>query len=176
MSSPPGNPVADTASTKNFSVAWYVVRFVIILGVLEAVFLLYLSEHGVFEQYLNGYASLSGKVLRLFGGDVQTHGQVLSGGGASIEVRRGCDAFQPIALFCANVLAFPAPRGRKALGVVVGVVVLLVANLGRIVSLFWLSQAGSEWFEQAHVTIWPVAFIILSLALWLAWARWAGTK
>lgn len=175
-SSARSDPIAPTPEPSSFSVAWYVVRFLLLLAAFQALFLAYLSEHAAFAAYLRGYASLSGWLLGLFGEEVVVHGQVMVGSGAGIEVRRGCDAFQPIALYCANVLAFPAPWRRRLTGLLVGVLALLVLNVARILSLYWLDEVGSPWFQTAHVTLWPVGFIVVSLLAWMVWARWAGKR
>jgi len=159
-----------------FSVARYVLRFAILLAVFEAVFLLFLVERPVFAAYLRGYAALSGEVLGWFGEEVWVDGRKIIGAGGGIDVQRGCDAFQPVALFCANVLAFPARAAQKLVGLLLGVVVLLVLNLGRIVSLFWLSESRSEMFHDAHMTYWPMGFILISLGLWLVWALWTRPR
>jgi exosortase/archaeosortase family protein len=170
------SPSAGKPTGRPFSVAGYVARFLVLLTVFEVVFLTYLSPNAYFDAYLRAYASLAGWLLELLGDDVVVRGQRIIGSGVSIEVRRGCDAYQPLALFCANVLAFPAPWRRRCVGLSLGILALLALNLGRIISLYWLDDRDSAWFHSAHTTIWPVAFIVSALVLWLVWARWAGTR
>jgi exosortase/archaeosortase family protein len=61
----------------------------------------------------------------------------------------------------------------KLPAVVIGPLVLLVTNLVRIVSLYFVQIHAPSLFELLHVEVWQVAFIFLAVLLWVAWARWA---
>jgi exosortase/archaeosortase family protein len=171
MEAPPAS-----SERPRFSVARYVGSFLLILLVLEAVFLLYAVGHPAFAAYLRGYASISAAVLRLMGEDVEVVESTIRSVRGSIEVRRGCDAFQPAALLCANVLAFPAAFRHKLAGVFGGLALILALNLLRIISLFWLVDGDPDLFQAWHMTIWPIGFILISLGIWLLWARWATAR
>lgn len=162
----------DSRPRTRFSVGRYIATFLVVLIGIEALFMLFVVEHPWFRGYLEAYAYLSGQLLQLLGQEVQVIGSEILSGRASIEVQRGCDAFQPTALLCANVLAFPARWSHKVVGLLLGISAILLVNLARIVSLYWLAAHHEGLFESAHSSVWPLGFILLSLALWLAWARW----
>jgi exosortase family protein XrtM len=88
----------------------------------------------------------------------------------AVEVKRGCDAVEPLVLFCAAVIAFPVSLRRKISGIALGTVVLLVLNLLRIVTLYFVSVHAPRFFELMHVEVWQALFIFLALGLWAIWA------
>ena len=67
---------------------------------------------------------------------------------------------------------FGVPVIQRAM--VVGVLVLLLLNLVRIVTLFLMQvHAMYELFDLGHKSLWPMAFMLVSIVLWALWARWA---
>lgn len=121
--------------------------------------------------YLAANARVVNAVLRILGEDTHVRGTEISSHRFSIAVRRGCDGLEPSWLFFAAVAAFPAPIRRK-LGVIpLGVAAILAANLLRILSLYFIGARFPAWFTVAHLQLWPVAFILLVMGLWLAWVR-----
>jgi len=89
-----------------------------------------------------------------------------------MAIRRGCDAVEPTWLYCAAVLAFPAPFFRKFLGVLAGIILLQALNLVRIVTLYWIGIHLPAFFNSAHMEIWPTIFIITAITLFVGWKGW----
>jgi exosortase/archaeosortase family protein len=127
----------------------------------------------LFFQYLRANAWLSGAIVNLFGQACQVTDVTLRSGAFAISVRRGCDALEPAWFFCAAVLSFPAPFARKLPGVLAGSAVILLLNLARIVSLFFLGLRSPGLFDAAHLEVWPAVFIVAAIVLWAAWICWA---
>lgn len=100
-------------------------------------------------------------------------GGTISSARFSIGINYGCDASEPLALFVAAVLAFPAPFRRKIPGILLGAVILAALNLARIVSLFLAGVYFPNAFEWLHVEAWPAIFIMLAIVLWAIWIQWA---
>ncbi len=111
-------------------------------------------------------------LLHLTGVNTTVDGVIVRGPGYAVAVRRGCDPLEPIILFAAGVMAFPAPWNRRLLGVLVGSVFLSGMNLVRIASLYLLGARKSSLLDSFHLWCWPAFFIICSLALWVLWLRW----
>jgi len=126
---------------------------------------------GYFQVYLEWNARISGWLLSLAGYDTQVAGTSIFSGAAAVDVRRGCDGMQPSALFAIAVLVFPAPWRRRLVGAALGVVVLLAMNVARIVTLYLLRAHVPSLFDEAHHWLWPMAFIVVALAMWIAWVR-----
>jgi len=127
----------------------------------------------IFPPYLRFNAVASGWILGLFEDRILVSGQSISGRFA-LTIERGCDAIEPSALFLAGVLAFPAPFLRKIPGMLIGTVCLMVINLVRIVSLYYVGVYFShQTFEIMHVNVWQALFIMLAILFWVLWALWS---
>lgn len=123
----------------------------------------------VFPANLRVNAAVSGWMLGALGETVQVDGNTINSAIGSLNIKRGCDALEPAALFVAAVLAFPAAWRARALGVAIGVPLLLIFNLARIVSLYYVLKWAPTWFEAAHVDIWQPLFIFFAMLLWILW-------
>jgi len=153
-----------------------VLRFGLTFGVLMAIYyvvaLLPWTDGTLFPAYLRSNAELSNTILRWFGQASVVTGSTIRSPQFSITIKRGCDALEPSWLFCAAVLAFPAPWRRRLPGMALGVAAILTLNLVRIVSLFFLGLHLPAFFEMVHLEVWPVLFILAALLLWLGWLAW----
>lgn len=135
-----------------------------------------LFQDHFFPWYLNLNAAASGAVIGLFWDNVQVSGSNVISPAFSINIARGCDATGPIALFIPAVLAFSLPWPRKIIGVIVGTLLLVVANFIRIISLFFIGIYWPDAFHIMHVDVWQAAFIFLVVVLWLIWVQWSFKK
>ena len=164
--------------------AWYdskspVLLFVLKFGILMGLFYGLLATT-YFDQmlytYLEANAWLSNAILR--GLDQPTHVSevTIQSPGFAIAIRRGCDAIEPTWLFCAAVLSFRAPLSRKLPGILVGIVLLQILNLVRIVTLYLIGLHLPNIFNSAHMEIWPTAFIVVAIALFINWIEWSGKE
>lgn len=154
-----------------------VFRFVLIcvvcVVVLNLVLLEPLREAPLLNRYLAFKAQIGAWVLRVFGEDAFATGRDINSPRFVLTIAHGCDAVQPTGLFLAAVLATPARLRAKLAGMIVGYVALFAINLVRIVSLYYIGVHWPSWFQVMHVDVWAVAFIMLSVVLWIAWASWA---
>jgi len=154
-----------------------VLRFGLMFGVMMALYyvvtLLPWTDGKFFPAYLEANAKLSNAILHGFGQSSVVAGATIRSSQFSITIKRGCDALEPSWLFCAAVLAFPAPWRRRLPGMALGVMAILGLNLVRIVSLYFLGIHLPGFFETMHLEIWPVIFILVALLLWIGWVSWA---
>ena len=122
-------------------------------------------------------------------------GRMVSSNRYRLVIERGCDAIEPSALFVSGVLAFPlaALRRRsenvrsrttvwqktrtaftlKLPGILIGTVCLMLLNLVRVVSLFYVGVYWQSAFDVIHVDVWQSLFIVLAILFWVLWAVWA---
>jgi exosortase H (IPTLxxWG-CTERM-specific) len=169
MRSPKHNPARATRRPTLRFVAWAGVW----MAIFYAVTALPWFERRVWAPYLTWNASATAAVLRLVDVPAQAQGRLVSGPGAALSVERGCDAIHPSLLLVAFMLATPASRRTKLLGVAGGVAVLGGTNLLRIVTLYFVQRDWPTAFELMHIEVWQAVFIFLALLLWIAWALWA---
>jgi len=155
----------------------FVVLLLIILGSFEVLLLTAWMKENVIPHSLRFYANMSGAVLSLFGEDVQVNESVISSHRFSVNIKKGCDAVQPIALFIAAVLASPVMRRSKLPGLFFGLLFLVVMNLVRVVSLFYVGvYFDRKYFDMMHHDVWQATFIILAILAWAGWALWAAKR
>lgn len=136
---------------------------------------LYSNHVQPFVVHIN--ARLAAFLLNLFGHNTTAEGSVVGSVLYSVNVKRGCDALLPAALFSAAVLAFPFSNWHnKITGIFIGVAFLLTMNLIRIVSLYLTGLYYPKAFDMMHLEVWQVIFILLSIICWGVWAQWAIKK
>lgn len=151
----------------------FVSLFVVLLGVYYAITMIDVVNHDILPSYMRFYASASAAVMNVFGEGASAQGTSVVSGRYSVNIKQGCDALAPSALFIAAVLAFPGSFRSKLPGLVAGTLVLAVINLVRIISLFYTGIHFPKWFETMHVDVWQPVFILLALTLWVLWALWS---
>ncbi len=164
-----------------FRANWTDLRFLAVFAACMGVY--YLGtltapiEHGFFPAYLRLNASASGAILRTFGEDVTTNNRTLiSAGGPTIQIERGCDAIEPSALFVSAVLASPVPLLSRLSAALAGTFLLMVLNLIRVVSLFLVRVYFPNAFDTMHLDVWQALFIIMAIAFWAMWASRMSRK
>lgn len=92
---------------------------------------------------------------------------------SQIEMRilKGCDGTEAWLMLLAAFIAFPAPLGRRLLGMLWGTAIVFGLNQLRIVTLFLIALHRMEWFEIAHGVVWQ-SVMVISVALFvLLWMR-----
>ena len=156
---------------------WFIVRLMAYLILLYGVTFLPWFRTTAFPSWLQFNASIASRVLQWMGEPVQRTEFMVHSDRFALEIRRGCDAIEPIGLFIAAVLAFPAHWRQRAIALAIGLPALLALNIVRIVSLFEIGVHAPATFASAHVELWQSLFIIATMFLWAMWAwRVAATK
>ena len=126
-------------------------------------------ERGLFTEATQG-------THRGLGEDASVYRSSISSPRYSVEVQHGCNALLPTALFVSAALASPVAFALKIPGIVIGTIALMLMNLVRIVSMFYLGIYMPKSFNMMHAHVWPGIFICFSLLLWIAWAVWARER
>ncbi|MBW7907406.1 MAG: hypothetical protein H3C50_00575 [Kiritimatiellae bacterium] len=108
--------------------------------------------------------TLPGVDIRYDATSIQTPALVL-------QILRGCDGVEVWAMLVAAMLVFPMPWRCRWQGLAWGTLLLLVANLVRIVSLFHIALARMDWFDIAHGVIWQGVMVLLTGAFVLGWTN-----
>lgn len=151
----------------------FVGLFALLMGVFYACTFIPLLEKRILPSYMKLNASVSAGILSVFGEGATAKGTSVTSPRYSVDIRHGCDAVEPTALFIAAVLAFPATIRSKFPGMIAGSIILAMINLVRIVTLFYTGIYYPRAFRIMHEDVWQSLFILLSLLLWIVWAMWA---
>lgn len=138
----------------------------------------YFKETDIYRSYLCLNADASAAVLRLLGTPARANGISVRAETPAfgLTVAQGCDAIQPAMLFLCAVLASPVALKAKWPGILIGVPLLLLLNLTRIITLFYIGAYFPNLFEIMHIDVWQALFIALALFFWLTWASWVKKR
>ena len=155
-----------------------VLKFLLIFGVLLAAFYVFTAFSPFYSKrfvplHHHLIAGVSGGLLAVLGQDITVTGASISSPRFSVNIIRGCDAVEPIALYVCAVLAFPLTFLKKLPGMIIGALLLLILNLVRIVSLFLIGVYSPEIFVLTHIDVWQALFIFFAVLLWILWLLWA---
>ena len=163
--SPPSRPV------------WaFLVRFVLLCLLFYSLLLMPWMDRVILSNYLSVNARATAALMRGLGEPaVVTHASILIGQ-VKIVVRRGCDALEPTALLAAALWSFPAPWRRRLVGFCVGAALLAVLNLIRLASLCWVRVHWPQSFHTLHLEVWPILFVLVTVAYWLRWVRFLDSS
>lgn len=154
-------------------------RFVLLSGALMAAFyvvLYYPYDGGALPvRALAGYLGLLARVcvavIRMGDPSARVAGDAIDGH-FSMRIVLDCGALDAQALFAAAVLGFPAPWSRKLVGVAGGLAVIALANLARIVALYFIGWRRPAAFHLWHEEVLQLAIVLVAAAAFAAWALW----
>ncbi len=84
-----------------------------------------------------------------------------------------CGAIPSMAIFVAAVLAFPARYWKRLVGIILGVPLLYLVNVGRLTCLGYIGAVdrGGQIFKFVHEYVWQGIFIIFVVVVWLLWVE-----
>ncbi len=124
------------------------------------------------EALVTHWNALAGSaLLNLMGYSTAVHDASINGEFA-MNIKRGCDAIEPMALLIAVILCFPTVFKRKLPGILIGLLALAVLNVIRIITLYMTGVHTPGAFDVMHIQVWQVLFILAALALCGLWIRW----
>jgi len=109
----------------------------------------------------------------LFGSNTVCSGNKVSYDGFTIEVVGECTGLTEIIIFIAAVVAFPASVRQKIFGVVIGVSVILAANILRMMTLLWIGASSRYWFDVFHFYTYQASMLLLVIGTWMLWLNYA---
>ncbi len=113
-------------------------------------------------------------LIRLMGMEAIREGStVYQPGGFAYEVSRGCTGLVGAGLLIVSILAYPAARGHRHVGISLCVPAFLGLNLVRLVHLFYVGVYRPEVFHVLHETVWQAGMAVAAFGLWFGWTVWA---
>ena len=121
-------------------------------------------------------ANVSARLIQSGGGVCLRQASVLSnpGKGFAMEVRDGCNGVNVVILLWSAMLAYPATRKWRLIGLGAGLAAIQFLNLLRLISLFYLGQYSASIFEFAHLYLWETLIIIDAMVVFGLWTRRAA--
>lgn len=140
------------------------------LGVSLALYFGFLGSAWV-EGVARWTATWASVALNLLGASTRVDGNILSSQSFAVNIVKECTAVGPLVLFTGAIIAYPAPLRAKAMGILLGLVLLTAVNVVRIVTLFWIGSAFPQYLSVAHLLVWQTAMILFAIVLWLFWVE-----
>jgi len=147
--------------------------FIFLTVIIAAFTLVYLEpvRVHVIGPFTEGITHVSGWLIQLFGGQVHMRGNILSIPGFAVQVLDMCNGVEATIILWAAMLAFPAPWGYKARGLLIGTLSVHALNILRIISLLYLGAYQREWFDFVHWYVWDALIMLDIVVVFLAWIR-----
>lgn len=151
----------------------FFVLFLVMLAVLFGLELTPPVQEWFVVPWTNTLAKISAGLVTLFDPSVSSTGKVLRSttNGFAVSIEAGCNGVEATLVLLAAMLAFPAPWGRKTLGLLAGIVAVQGLNVIRVISLFYIGQWNRDVFEWAHLYVWQALIMLDVLIVWLVWIR-----
>jgi exosortase/archaeosortase family protein len=120
------------------------------------------------QEYL---AEITIDILNLLGGNYSLRDALILGEHGSYLVTRDCLGWKSVSAFIGLIFASTKNLLDHSRTLVAGTVLLLAANLIRVVSTVWLSEAGIISFEIIHTFLWRWGMTALVLIVWYIWLK-----
>lgn len=98
-----------------------------------------------------------------------SRGDLIGSGGFTIRIAQGCEGIEVILLLTAALCAFSMGIKQKIGGVLAGSLILYVANLARIVALYYTLKYRPDMFDLAHVYIGQTFIVFVGILFFMAW-------
>lgn len=125
----------------------------------------------VYVHVLN--AGVSSSMINMISPGEKTvaHGPDIISGNFIVSIEEGCEGIDGILLFIAAVLAFYAGIKEKIRGIIIGGLFLYIANLLRVITLYFISKYHPGYFDVMHVLIGQTYMIVISVILFGVWTN-----
>lgn len=127
----------------------------------------------VINPFTAGIAKVSGLILQMMDPTIIMRGTEIHNVEPSfaVNIKNGCNGVEAMIIFLAAVLAFPATWKARAIGLVIGIVVIQIVNLIRVIALFLTGVHYRSFFDQSHTVVWQTVVILCGVLLWIFWAN-----
>jgi exosortase/archaeosortase family protein len=89
--------------------------------------------------------------------------------GFGYEIGFNCTGIIPAGLLATAILAANGPMRAKAWGAAIGAVSVLLLNLIRLVSLFYIGALAPRFFSAAHSVVWQALTVLFVAGFFYVW-------
>lgn len=96
--------------------------------------------------------------------------QIVENGNSVLRIYEGCNGINVVIVFVAFLLSFGGFSRRGSLFILLGVLIIHLANLCRITLLFWVAKNYESYFYYVHKYVFTATLYVIVLGLWWVWA------
>ncbi len=94
-----------------------------------------------------------------------------------LDIYEGCNGVNVIIVFLSFIFAFAGSLKRKLVFIAAGIVLLNIANVTRIVLLYFVAIRYQTYFYFIHKYVFTISLYCIVLALWFVWTnKLSGSK
>ncbi len=157
----------------------FCLRAGLLLCCLSVICLTETFENRVTAPLIHLNAKLTNLGLNTLGISSTCHGQYVRTSGPdrfSIKVISECTGIFVMVILLSLTVTFPVQWRSRAIGLLLGALLVFVLNLARLVSLFVIGMKFPEYFNEIHVFFWQGLFIVVVVLFWYIWAQRAQSK
>lgn len=152
------------------------VQFIALMLCFYVIWIMPFFQDTIVANVAKGYASISAFSLNVFGNSVQAIDDVLSSSQFTMSIKNGCDAIEAIAILLCAMIIYPTSYKNKMVGLVLGSLLLIILNIIRIISLFFVGIYVPSIFDVMHISVWQIIFIIVPMLIVMQWLNWIQLK
>jgi exosortase/archaeosortase family protein len=170
-------PKAERTPKQKLFFLKFLLAFVVCMGLFYIFYYSGFYNSSIEVPLMNAQARMGNFLLNLVGQGTTVHGCTITGGKFSIDIKKGCDGLEAMAILASGILIFPASFKLKMPGLALGIGVLFILNLVRIAGLYIIGKnCSNEIFEAMHFQGGFIIFTAIGVLLLLSWMNWASTK
>jgi exosortase/archaeosortase family protein len=130
------------------------------------------NARGGLDSLMELTARIAGQLTVFIGIPATVVGNSILLSSHTLRIDPDCTAIAIVALYSALVIAYPLAARTRALALVVGIPVILFANLLRLLAVAVASQyLGQAAFAFAHDYLFKVVMVFVVVALWAMWLQ-----
>ncbi len=115
-------------------------------------------------------------ILNLFGEQTQTLPKagtptvsIIKDGRSALGVFEGCNSINVMIVFIAFLFAFKGSWKKLAWFLPLGLVLIYIANLARVVLLYYVAEYWRQYFYYIHKYLFTAAIYLIVFILWWCW-------
>lgn len=155
----------------------FLLAFIVCMGLFYLFYYSAFYVENIEVHFMNAQARMGNFLLNLIGQKTTVSGYTISGDHFSIDIKKGCDGLEAMAILASGIIIFPTAIKLKLPGLAVGIAALFLLNLIRIVALYIIGKNYSnEVFEAMHFQGGFIIFTAISVLFLLSWMNWTTTK
>ena len=98
-----------------------------------------------------------------------SNGSIIGSGSFTIRIAQGCEGIEGILLITAALCAFSMGIKQKISGILAGSLIIYIANLIRIVVLYYTLKYRPGMFDLTHVYIGQTFIIFIGVLFFITW-------
>lgn len=102
--------------------------------------------------------------------------QILHNGNLVLYIADSCNGLELIVLYIGFIICMPSSLWRKAIYIVIGIILLDLINIGRCIGLIYLREYLHAYFQFAHKYVFKITVYAATFLIWWFYARKINLK